>query len=83
MMNPKNGYFDDNNSDDSMANDFTLFVRVKLNPDKLSKTDKFIISRSGAHSGISALTDAYEFTSYIQYSYWIWDNNTSTPKLIC
>lgn len=81
MMNPKNGYFDDNNSDDSMANDFTLFVRVKLNPDKLSKTDKFIISRSGAHSGISALTDAYEFTSYIQYSYWIWDNNTSTPKL--
>ena len=81
MMNPKNGYFDDNNSDDSMANDFTLFVRVKLNHDKLSKTDKFIISRSGAHSGISALTDLYEFTSYIQYSYWFWDNNTATTKL--
>lgn len=81
LMNPKNGYFDDNNSDDSMANDFTLFVKVKLNPDKLKQVDSFIISRSGAHSGISALTDAYAFTSYIQYSYWFWDNSTNVPKL--
>jgi hypothetical protein len=55
MMNPKNGYFNDTNTDDSMTNDFTLFVRAKLNPDKLSKTDKFIISRSGAHSGLSLI----------------------------
>lgn len=81
MMNPKNGYFDNTNVDDSMANDFTLFVKVKINPDVLKQTDSFIISRSGAHSGISALKDAYEFASYIQYSYWFWNNSNSTPKL--
>ena len=81
LMNPKNGYFDDSNSDDSMANDFTLFVKVKINPDVLKQTDSFIISRSGAHSGISALKDEYEFASYIQYSYWFWNNSNSTPKL--
>jgi hypothetical protein len=81
MMNPKNGYFDNTNVDDSMANDFTLFVKVKINPDVLRQTDSFIISRSGAHSGISALKDAYEFASYIQYSYWFWNNSNNTPKL--
>ena len=81
LMNPKNGYFDDINSDDSMANDFTIFVKVKINSDVLKQTDSFIISRSGAHSGISALKDEYEFASYIQYSYWFWDNSTSSPKL--
>lgn len=81
LMHPKNGYFDDSNKDDSMANDFTLFVKVKINPNKLKKVDSFIISRSGAHSGISALTDEYEFASYIQYSYWFWDNSSNTPKL--
>jgi hypothetical protein len=81
LMHPKNGYFDDTNVDDSMANDFTLFVKVKINPDVLKQADSFIISRSGAHSGISALKDAYEFASYIQYSYWFWDNSNTTPKL--
>ena len=81
LMNPKNGYFDDTNSDDSMANDFTIFTKVKINSALLKQTDSFIISRSGAHSGISALKDEYEFASYIQYSYWFWDNSTSSPKL--
>jgi hypothetical protein len=81
LMNPKNGYFDDSNSDDSVANDFTIFVKVKINSDVLKQTDSFIISRSGAHSGISALKDEYEFASYIQYSYWFWDNSAASPKL--
>jgi hypothetical protein len=81
MINPKNGYFDDDNSDDSMANDFTIFVKVKINSDVLTQTDSFIISRNGAHSGISALKDEYEFATYIQYSYWFWDNSTSSPKI--
>lgn len=81
LMHPKSGYFEDVNSEDSMAKDFTLFVRVKINSDVLKQTDSFIISRSGAHSGISALKDDYDFASYIQFAYWFWNNSTSTPKL--
>lgn len=82
LMNPQPAYFTPKHIYDTMSGDFTLYVKVKINQYALRQVDSYIISRSGAHSGISALTDVYEYTSYIQYTYWFWNNTIpSSPKI--
>ena len=74
--------FFDKSEDDSMDGDFTLFARIKItNQEVLEGIDKFVISRNGAHSGISIVKDDYNYNMYAQYSYWFWEKSSKKDKL--
>jgi hypothetical protein len=66
---PSNVSFKDSDIRDSMENDFTLFARVKVDKDKLTENEAFIISRSGMHSGISVFKNQLGKV-FLQYTYW-------------
>ena len=62
--------FFDKSEDDSMDGDFTLFARIKItNQEVLEGIDKFVISRNGAHSGISIVKDDYNYNMYASEKY--------------
>jgi hypothetical protein len=81
FMHPKNRDFKEINGYDFMIKDFTLFVRVKVDESELQEMDSFIISRNGAHSGISILTDKYHYNYYIQFTYWFWEKNNRNAEI--
>jgi hypothetical protein len=66
---PSNVSFKESDLRDSMENDFTLFARVKVDKDKLTENEAFIISRSGMHSGISVFKNQLGKV-FLQYTYW-------------
>jgi hypothetical protein len=80
-MPPKLPYFD-KSEDDSMDGDFTLFARIKImDQEVLEGIDKFVISRNGAHSGISIVKDDYNYNIYVQYAYWFWEKTSKKDAL--
>lgn len=82
FIHPKNPDFKEINGYDFMSKDFTLFVRVKINEEVLEETDSFIVSRNGAHAGISVLTDKYHYNYYIQFTYWFWEKNNPSADIM-
>jgi hypothetical protein len=63
-----------------MENDFTLFAKVKIDKNKITETESFIISRSGMHSGISIFKNKLD-KIFLQYTYWFEDENDGTKSV--
>jgi hypothetical protein len=74
---PSNVSFKESNIGDSMENDFTLFARVKIDKEKLTEKEAFILSRSGMHSGISVFKNEIGKV-FLQYTYWFKNDEDGT-----
>lgn len=77
---PSNVSFKESDIRDSMENDFTLFARVKVDKEKLTENESFIISRSGMHSGISVFKNQLDKV-FLQYTYWF-ENEDDESKSV-
>jgi hypothetical protein len=77
---PSNVAFKESNIGNSMENDFTLFAKVKIDKNKITETESFIISRSGMHSGISIFKNKLD-KIFLQYTYWFEDENDGTKSV--
>lgn len=77
---PANVSFKESNISDSMEGDFTLFARVKIDKEKLTENESFIISRSGMHSGISIFKNQLDKV-FLQYTYWFESEDDGTKSV--
>jgi hypothetical protein len=77
---PSNVSFKESNISDSMQGDFTLFARVKLDKEKITEKEAFIISRSGMHSGISVFKNEIGKV-FLQYTYWFENPEDKTNSI--
>jgi hypothetical protein len=76
IFNPIGKYTDSvSNWGEFMEEDFTIFLRSKILTDKLeSETEKFLLSRSGKHAGISVQKEPNSYIR-IQFTYWFSQKN--------
>jgi hypothetical protein len=77
---PSNVSFKESNIGGSMEKDFTLFARVKIDKEKLTEKESFIISRSGMHSGISVFKNQLDKV-FLQYTYWFENEEDGTKSV--
>lgn len=73
---PEDRYSISKKVDEHMANDFTLFIKAKINNESLEK-DKtfFLFSRNGQHSGISILKNEWN-QLFCAFCWWVEDEKT-------
>ena len=68
---PNNKYNSFETIGDCMENDFTIFVRAKIDKESLNKNEEsFFIARNGQHSGISVIIDDANYMT-INFTYWL------------
>jgi hypothetical protein len=72
---PEDRYSVSNRIDKHMAEDFTVYVKAKINYDNITtNSETYILSRNGMHSGISIYKDNDENCHAI-FSWWVIDEN--------
>lgn len=78
---PKGRYQGSQPIGDFMEEDFSVFIRAKLNKKLIPKNENvFLFSRNGLHSGISMYLDNNNEV-YLQCGYWIRDNDNELKYL--
>ncbi len=70
---PEDRYSVSNRIDKHMAEDFTLYVKAKINYDNIAdNSESYILSRNGMHSGISIYKDN-DKNCHAIFSWWVID----------
>ena len=77
---PEDRYSISKKVDEHMANDFTLFIKAKINNESLEK-DKtfFLFSRNGQHSGINIFKNEYD-ELFATFCWWVQDLETQNDE---